>query len=59
MNSYKNRGKLWVISIYSTKRDTMRHSGEIIKAGLNLNEMYENQVALPKKEKSVHCHWKY
>lgn len=34
----------------------MRHSGEIIKAGLNLNEIYENQVALPKKEKSVHCH---
>lgn len=37
----------------------MRHSGEIIKSGLYLNEMYDNQVALPKKEKSVHPHWKY
>ena len=37
----------------------MRHSGEIIKAGSNLNEMYGNQVALTKKEKCVNCHWKY
>jgi len=40
----------------STYTDTMRHSGEIIKAGFSLNEMYENQVALTKKEKYVHCH---
>lgn len=34
----------------------MRHSREIIKTAFNLNGMYENQVALTKKEKCVHCH---
>lgn len=37
----------------------MRRSGKIIKSGSNLNEMYENQVALANKEKYDNCLCEY